>query len=491
MRILYIDVDSLRPDHLGCYGYHRDTSPNIDELAEQAVIFENCYASDVPCLPSRTALWRGQHGFRTGVVNHAGARSQPFNEGRNRWFRDDFFRYGWLNQLRKAGIQRTVTISSFGERHAAWHWYAGYHEVYNSGDMGMDIAEDVAAQALDWLNRRGGDDDWFLHVNFWDPHTPYRTPDSFGNPFAGNPLPDWLSENVRQKAWDGFGPHSAQEPSGLGDETFHEIYPRVPRQLDSMETVHQWIDGYDVGIRYMDNYIGLILNKLADLNIMDETVIILSADHGENLGELNVWGDHQTADQYTCRVPLIVRFPKLTSTRRRDTALHYQFDWAATLIELLGGAVPNNWDGQSFATAFQKEEERGRAFLILSQGAWACQRSVRFGDYLYMQTYHDGFKELDAHMLFHLAHDPHEQRNIADSEPAILKQAQAHLTDWQHEMILEGNTDIDPLMTVLREGGPYHVRNDLEKYVQRLQSTGRSAHAKRLLKRHTDISGFK
>jgi arylsulfatase A-like enzyme len=72
VRILYIDIDTLRADHLGCYGYHRDTSPNIDELARQGVRFDDCYASDAPCLPSRTALWSGRFDFHTGVVNRGG-----------------------------------------------------------------------------------------------------------------------------------------------------------------------------------------------------------------------------------------------------------------------------------------------------------------------------------------------------------------------------------------------------------------------------------
>jgi hypothetical protein len=71
VRILYIDIDSLRPDHLGCYGYHRNTSPNIDELARTATRFDNYYVSDAPCLPSRTALWSGRCGFRNGVVSQA------------------------------------------------------------------------------------------------------------------------------------------------------------------------------------------------------------------------------------------------------------------------------------------------------------------------------------------------------------------------------------------------------------------------------------
>ena len=79
MRLLYVDIDSLRTDHLGCYGYHRNTSPNIDQLAAESTRFTNVYISDAPCLPSRTALWSGRNGFHTGVVNHGGVASQPYH----------------------------------------------------------------------------------------------------------------------------------------------------------------------------------------------------------------------------------------------------------------------------------------------------------------------------------------------------------------------------------------------------------------------------
>src|ERR1700733_6438053 len=72
VRIVYFDIDTLRPDHLGCYGYHRATSPHIDALAERGVRFTDVYASDVPCLPSRTALISGMFGIRNGVANHGG-----------------------------------------------------------------------------------------------------------------------------------------------------------------------------------------------------------------------------------------------------------------------------------------------------------------------------------------------------------------------------------------------------------------------------------
>ncbi|MBO0703587.1 MAG: sulfatase-like hydrolase/transferase, partial [Candidatus Dormibacteraeota bacterium] len=169
MRALYIDIDSLRPDHLGCYGYARDTSPNIDRIASEGVRFTEMWVSDVPCLPSRTALWSGRFGFHTGVVNHGGTAAQPFVEGPARGNRDLFGRTGWMRLLRDRGL-RTATVSSFGERHSAWHWYAGYQEVLNPGEGGLETADQVNRLALDWLRRHGDQDGWFLHVNYWDPH---------------------------------------------------------------------------------------------------------------------------------------------------------------------------------------------------------------------------------------------------------------------------------------------------------------------------------
>lgn len=485
MRIIYIDIDSLRPDHLGCYGYHRNTSPNIDLLAQDAVRFDNVYASDAPCLPSRTALWSGKFGFHTGVVGHGGTAAEPFIEGPKRGFNDRILTSGWMWALREVGLH-TVTISSFGERHAAWHWYAGFNEIYNPGFGGQEIADDISIHVQDWLQRNGQQEDWFLHVNYWDPHTPYRTPQEFGNPFEAEALSPWLTESLRSRLWEGYGPHSAQEPLGYGGEREHLRYPRLPKQLDSMDSVKQWIDGYDVGIRYADEHIGRLLNQLADLNILDETVIIISADHGENQGELNVWGDHQTADQFTCRVPMLIRWPSISDNQRCDQALHYHFDWAATLIELLGGRVPDNWDGRSFAAAFKDGNEQGRNYLVLSQNAWACQRSVRFDDYLWMRTYHDGHKQLAPMMLFGIAADPHEQKDLSNELSGVVDQAKTMLADWESEMMLTSRHAVDPMVTVLQEGGPFHTRGMLPEYLKRLEATGRSHHAQKLAHFHPD-----
>ncbi len=497
MRILFIDIDTLRHDHLGCYGYHRNTSPNIDRIAKEAVRFDNNYVSDAPCLPSRSALWSGRCGFRTGVVGHMGSSADPFNDGSPRGFRDTFDATSWMSALRRAGFY-TVTVSPFGERHSAYEWYAGYREMYNPGKGGNERADEVIPIAIDWLERNGDRDDWFLHVNVWDPHTPYRTPMEYGNVFEDEPLPVWMTEEMRQKAWDSFGPHSAQEPMGYEPrpDWVDQSYPRVPYQLDSMDTVKQWIDGYDMGIWYADMWVGKLLETLQGLGILDETVIIVSSDHAESQGEFDIWGDHHTADESVSKVPLLIRWPGVTDTYgdgkvgRVDAALHYHFDWAATLIDMVGGKVPANWDGISFAEAFKTGQESGRDYLVISQGAWSAQRGVRFEhageSWLCLRTYHDGHKNLEPVMLFNLTQDPHEQHDVSGENPELVDKAMGMLAEWQHGMMLCSETNIDPLMTVLREGGPSHTRYQLPRYIERLNSTGRAHHAERLARLHPD-----
>lgn len=484
MRILYLDVDTLRPDHLGCYGYHRHTSPNIDWIASQGCRFENCYVSDAPCLPSRAALYSGRTGFHNGVINHGGVAADPFHEGAGRMFCDRLEATGWIPQLRRAGLY-PVTISPFGERHSAWWWYAGWREAYNPGKGGLELADDITPAALDWIRRNARRDNWFLHINYWDPHTPYRTPLEYGNPFESDPLPECLTEEVVQRCWAGYGPHSAREPRyDLDGTTIAAHHPREPLQIDSLASAKKWIDGYDTGVWYADRHIGMLLEALQEQQVLDDLVIIFSSDHGENLGELNCWGDHQHADHITSRVPLLIRWPGVTSPASVDPALHYHFDWAATLIELLGGQVPANWDGLPFTAALRQGQSAGREALVVSQAAWSCMRSVRFRhaneDFICLRTYHDGYKELEPLMLFNLTRDPHEQHDLANEQPELVNLAMRHLVDWQHQQMLTHTTDIDPMLTVLREGGPFHTRGTLPKYLAHLRATGRGYAADRL-----------
>ena len=476
MRILYLDIDTLRPDHLGCYGYHRDTSPNIDRVAAGGVRFEKVYVSDAPCLPSRASMFTGQFGIHTGVVGHGGSAADIRPIGRERRFHTSDQRPGFVECIRRQGIY-PVSVSPFAERHSAWWFCAGWREMFNPGKRGQERADEVVPAALEWIRRNAKKDNWMLHVNLWDPHTPYRTPEAFGNPFAGDPPPSWYTEDLRRRQWDSFSPRSPQEPGGrYGGRPMSEQFPRMPDQIASVDDYRRWIDGYDCGIRYADQHCGQVLDALAEAGVLDETLVIVTSDHGENQGELGVYGDHHTADHITSRVPMILRVPGAAGGRV-DDALHYQTDVAATLVELLGGQVPAHWDGRSFAEAFGAGQSRGRECVVFSQNCWACQRAVRWGDWVFIRSYHTGLKDLPARMLFNVADDPHELEDLAGRRGELADRGQALIEQWTGEMMATSDSQVDPMWTVMAEGGPYHCREIGRAFLEHLRRTGRGRHA--------------
>lgn len=496
MKILLLDLDTLRPDHLGCYGYSRNTSPNIDKIAEQGVRFNNYYCSDAPCLPSRASLMTGRFGIHTGVVGHGGTAADQRIEGERRAMSDANSRDNLPSLIRKYGYHTTL-ISSFAERHGAWWFYAGFNEIYNVGKRGFESAEEITPKVLKWIDENRDKENWFLHVNYWDAHTPYRAPKEFGNPFENEPMPecDWITDEVLEKHKRKIGPHSASELS-MYDNQAPSVFPRMLGEITNQKELKETIDGYDCGIKYMDGYIGEILKALEDNNMIDDVAIIVTADHGENMGELGIYGEHATADYPNCRIPMIIKWPNCQKSSQ-DNALHYNLDLIPTIKDLLGEPIagrvnskitgkvsPPKWDGVSYAKTLLSGEEEGRDYLVISQCAHTCQRGVRFGDWMYIHTYHDGYHLFDDEMLFDLKNDPHEQYNLAEKYPEVCNEAVYKLHKWHKQMMETNSYQIDPLWTVIAEGGPFHAKGHLKEYCERLEETGRGYGIEELKRRH-------
>ncbi|MFA5057189.1 MAG: sulfatase [Opitutaceae bacterium] len=475
MRILYIDINSLRPDHLGCYGYHRPTSPNIDWLARQGVRFDNCYATDAPCLPSQAAFFSGRHGVSTGIVSHGGgpaaARTAEAGQGLPGPTPADSL----TQHLRRAGCL-TAMISPFPGKDAASLFGKGFHETIDTGRNGLERAHEVYPFVECWLRAHAKDSDWFLHVNLWDPHTPYDVPLQFGQPFAHSPSPSWLTQAIIDRHRRSYGPHDAVTPCG---HTKDFNWPRGAGTIRHPRDWKAWIDGYDTGIRHADHYVGEMIKELGRLGRLDETAIVVSADHGENQGELEVYGDHQTADQHTSHIPLIIRWPGLTDplAGRSWPGLIYNIDLAATLADLVTGRPADGWDGRSFAALLRGDDCPGREFLVLSQGAWSCQRSLRWKDWLLIRTHHTGNKNLPALMLFDLKSDPHETSNLASIRPDLVGEGLRLMDQWLGQQLARSGAT-DPLAEIVATGGPCFARDqEVRRLTRVLRATGRPAHA--------------
>ena len=479
MKIIYYDIDSQRPDHLGVYGYHRPTSPNIDAFSSESLIFDHVYVSDSPCLPSRTALFTGRFGIQSGVVGHGGTAADPFIEGPTRGFGSKLGRTSWMRLMRNAGLW-TASISPFAERHAAWHFCANWNEQINTGKRGLESADEIVPLALDWLQRNKNKKDWFLHVNVWDPHTPYRADEKYFDAFKHSPLPSWPNKKTLIDHLEGCGPHSASEATGFGPAAsdYKIRFPKQPDVIDSEAALRKLFDGYDAGVRSADDWFGEIIKSCKTLGIEDDVAIIISGDHGENLGELNIYADHMTADSVTPHVPMIVKWPGKTDHLKGQhfKGLHYQFDIAATTADWLGQVIPDNWSGKSIANDLKEKQDLGRDSLVLSHGAWTCQRSSLWKAqkdlWLCMHTTHDGFHGFPKNMLFNVSQDPYLQHECSKSESEKTKNGLTIISNWRKTQ-LAASGRVDPLETVIAEGGPKHTKDALPNYLTRLRATGR------------------
>ena len=479
MRILFFDIDTLRYDHLGCYGYGRGTSPNIDAIAGEGAVFRDYYCSNAPCLPSRAALTTGRHGIRNGVVGHGGTAADLRITGRGRDFRDAGLENSLFNIFRKAGFY-TSSISTFAERHSAFWFLSGLNEYHNCGGGGNESAEQVVPIADDWLGKNGAKDSWMLHVHLWDPHTPYRAPEEFGNPFADAPLPAWLTDEIFASHQNRVGPHSPKDMWAYWDHD-DPRYPRYPGSVTDKDRLRMVFDGYDCGVAWADRAVGHITGRLKEMGVYDDTAIIITTDHGENLGELGIYGEHGTADECTTHIPMIIKWPGIAP--KYIDGLYSSVDLLPTLADFLGVEKYPGWDGISYHCALTGCGNTPRDFLVTSQCAHVCQLGLRWRQWMYIRTYHGGLHLFNDEMLFDVESDPHELRDLAAALPEEASACRELLEGWRMEMC-GGDISRDPMMTVLGEGGPYHTRGYPEYYAARLAETGRAHAVDELLRRY-------
>jgi len=469
VRIIYFDLDCMRPDHFSGAGYHRCTTPNLDEIINDGMTFNRCYASDAPCMPSRAALFSGRFGVHNGVATHWGPGSE-FRYTRNPPM--------FMRHLHANGC-RTASISSFADRHDAWWFAAGWRELHTfTLKGGGENADEVNAAALPWIAEHGADDDYFLHVHYWDPHRLYTMPPEWMDHFAGDPPPAWPDAAAIEEQQATCGPFTARELFPGQDKS---PLASMPDRIASVDDWRHFCDGYDASIRYMDHHIGQVLNALADQGVLDETAIIISADHAEAMGEFGVYGDHVCGCEAVQNIPMIVRWPSATEPGTRCDDMIYNVDLPPTLCDMLDLPTPEGWDGASFAPQLGGEPARARDHVVWTHGLYTCQRSVRTDRWLLTRTYHPGLFPFPPVQLHDMLDDPHQTKDVASENPAVVQQLDHLLMEWHAENLGHHGAAPDPLQEVVRTGPWKYVQ--LQPWLKRLEGKGRADAAQEIRNR--------
>jgi len=213
--------------------------------------------------------------------------------------------------------------------------------------------------------------------------------------------------------------------------------------------------GYDAAIAYVDHHVGIVLEELDRQGVLDDTTLIVSADHGDAFGEHGIYTDHVCADECIHRIPLIVRWPGMTRGGTHSRSLLTNVDFAPTLCELLGFAPARDWDGASFASQVRGEAGGpNREYLVWDHALYTVQRAVRTERHLMIRT-HDshGYCQFDPLELYDLEADPYQTTNLCASQPTVLARCEERLAAWEEEQKRKPGFREDPITAILRERG--------------------------------------
>ncbi|HEY7697001.1 MAG TPA: sulfatase, partial [Vicinamibacteria bacterium] len=286
--VILISLDCVRADHLGAYGYERETSPRLDELAKEAVVFENATSISSYTHPTHLAMLTGL---------------PPSINGVSRWRKPDSSVAYLPEILSRAGYRTNGIVSgpllsqSFGfER--GFDVYHAFHDETR--------APELAKAALEMLHRGRGQPQ-FLFLHFFDAHWPY-----------------WPGDELTTR----FGPLST-DTSGLLYKVRNQIPPA------NKEEVRHMMDLYDAEIVYVDREVGRFLDELKNAGMYENSLIIVTADHGEAFLEHGFWEHGQTLYQEMVHVPLLVKWPGEPAPRR-VASLVSQADLFPTILEAAG-----------------------------------------------------------------------------------------------------------------------------------------------------------
>ncbi len=345
--IVLITLDTTRVDHLSCYGYERKTTPNLDRLAQRAVRFRRAWSTSSWTLPAHASLFTGMYPSRHGArydSSGSAALGDVLSFPGAQLLRAGMLADGFttLAELLSAAGYRTGAFVAGPWLHRDFGLLQGFdHRVDEVTDYNGRPAHEITATALEWLDGIPPEEPYFLFANYFDPHAPYRPVGKYAD------LP------------------RARQP-------FEFDYEALIRGTARIEGEQRQIllERYDAEIRDMDRAIGTLLDAIAARPNGDRALVIITADHGEALGEEGRIGHGLWLSEELTRVPLIVRYP-------RDRAANSWRDEPVQLVDVphivaeeLGIKLPADVEGVALG-------ERESAFSEIYREA---RTAARFGD---------------------------------------------------------------------------------------------------------------
>jgi len=469
--IVLIVIDAVRARNVDVYGTRRGVTPTINELAQDGVVFENTYSVWNTTDQSLTSILTGKYPISHGITHH-GDRVTDENlvtfqktgtrtitqilkdlgykttavDWMGRWFKSGFDDYGikrshglakktalylkyMLNHtdiFRHYAGTRTYRLPSLGDLKAVLSTFLFTRELAEIQDASL-----ITDSAIESLKGADGDS-FFLFVHYWDTHTPYNCPKRF------------------------------------------RTYKRTDKEK-------RLTDRYVGAIRYVDEQLGRLFGALKEKGLWDDTLIIVTSDHGESLTEHGIYFDHHGLYDVTTHVPLILRHPSVFSKPKRVSGLVQHTDLVPTILDILGiddGDL--GFDGRSLIPLIRGDVAEIRPFTYSEESYVQKKRAIRTTTHKYIQAVdgvgfcsycqkiHSGREE-----LYDLARDPSEEVNLIDEEPAVCQVLKKELDGFVEQLTLRKQKRIKERETRQGESETWTYSAEEQKEIEkRLRSFG-------------------
>lgn len=437
--VVFILIDTLRADHLGAYGYARPTSPMLDGFAKESVLFENAfsqsswtkpataslltsrYPSQHQCFlekqtlpPSETTLpqYLQRAGYTTAMLsgNPWVTPDYGFDRGTNYFFSayDERFARVTLYMMALKRLSKLVDAKARPYNRL---------KLLVQGEMSSEERDQVLTkEAVRWLEQNGTQEPFFLYLHFMSPHHPY--------------------EGVAP--YDKFVPDPSLKPVTYYPKKsyfFFETGDELPApQLNDM------VARYDGDILHIDGLVGKLLGKLRELKLTDDTLVVVTSDHGEEFYDHRNWGHGQSIYNELIHVPLMIRFPAHFPAGKRVTEPVQTIDVLPTLLELAGAPLPTDIAGKTLLPVLKGDDASPRqAYSELLYRYGDSRSLVRGGSKLMRTKKGEEVRE----EVFDLGADPKEQQDVMAASPASpeLKEKLTSVQAWAEDNKGAGEAD--------------------------------------------------
>ena len=397
--LVLFGIDSLRADHMSLHGYHRLTTPHMDNFASWGTVFENCFSPHVPTTPGYTSMFTGMDCFGMNVValRHEGGLGSHLrtlaevlaDEGYNTTC------VGFSGNAASRGFQKYLDFSGWGS------WNSGRsHKAENLNDVAIPELKSLA----------GNDEPFFLFLRHMDPHSPYLPPRPFERIF-----------------YDGneFDPNNHSLDPVYAFKPFCDYFKNwFPPDCTSKEYI---IAQYDGAVAYMDACIANIFTTMEGLGIEDDTLVVITSDHGETLHDHDCFYDHHGIYDCTLHVPLAFVCPGRVPVGLRFSDICQQKDVTPTILDLMGIETGITHDGRSLAPLMEGRPRAAEPECYITEATWMRKHGWRTPEWKLIHALEPDLHFKPEIELYNLITDPEENHNLAEQEPEVVRFLEARL----------------------------------------------------------------